>query len=216
MRRRAYGTLTTTVQLILQNQKIGDIVVVRCQGRIVAGVEISSLQLELDTLTRLMKKVVLQLAEVSFIDSAGLGALVRLLGVLRANGGDLKLCQLSPFLLQVLSVTNLLGIFPSYASEREAIQAFSEGPQSLEAASGASRTRIVCTDTSSDLLAYLSALLKRSGYEVFTTRQPSDAIMFVRVTVGGSEVVALRALFGDQSNSTIAVTKMSQSFGFRR
>jgi anti-sigma B factor antagonist len=177
-----YDTLTTSMQLTLQHQKIGDIVVVRCQGRIVVGAEISSLQLELEKLTQLTKDVVLQLGEVSFIDSVGLGALVRLFGVLRAKGGDLKLCELSPFLLQVLQVTNLLGIFPIYASETEAIQAFSEGPQSLEAASGASRKRIVCTDTSNDLLAYLSALLKRSGYEIFTTRQPSDAIMFVRVT----------------------------------
>src|ERR1700687_161442 len=169
------------MQLTLQNHKIGDIVVIRCQGRIVAGAEISSLQLELETLMRLSKKGVLQLEEVSFIDSAGLGALVRLFGVLRANDGDLMLCQLSPFLLQVLQVTNLLRIFPIYASESEAIQAFSEGPQSLEAASGASRTRIVCTDTSSDLLAYLSALLKRSSYEVFTTRYPSDAMMFLKV-----------------------------------
>jgi hypothetical protein len=129
-----------------------------------------------------IKKVVLQLEEVSFVDSAGLGALVRLFGVLRANGGELKLCQLSPFLLQVLQVTNLLRIFPIYASETEAIKAFSKGPQFFEETPGASKTRIVCADTSNDLLAYLSALLKRSGYEVFTTRQPSDAIMFVRVT----------------------------------
>jgi anti-sigma B factor antagonist len=176
------GSLATSMQLSLQNQRIGDVAVIRCQGRIVVGAEISSLQLELETLTRVTKKVVLQLEEVRYIDSGGLGALVRLFGVLQNAGGDLKLCQLPPFLLQVLQVTNLLGIFPSYASESEAIQAFSEGPQSLEAASGTSRTRIVCTDTSSDLLAYLSALLKRSGYEVFTTRQPSDAIMFVRVT----------------------------------
>ena len=170
------------MQLTLQKQKIGDIVVVRCRGRIVVGAEISSLQLELETLTRVTKSVVLRLEEISFIDSAGLGALVRLFGVLRANGGDLKLCQLSPFLLQVLQVTNLLRIFPIYASETEAIQAFSEGRQFLEETFGASRTRIVCADTSSDLLAYLSALLKRSGYEVFTTRNPSDAMMFVRVT----------------------------------
>jgi anti-anti-sigma factor len=177
-----YDTLTTSMQLTLENQKIGDVVVIRCQGRIVVGAEIRSLQLELETLTRVTKKVVLQLEEVSFIDSAGLGALVRLFGVLRAQGGDLKLCQLSPFLLQVLQVTNLLRIFPICASESEAIQAFSEGRQFLQETFGGSRTRIVCTDTSSDLLAYLSALLKRSGYEVFTTRQPSDAIMFVRVT----------------------------------
>ena len=170
------------MQLSLQNLKIGDVVVIRCQGRIVAGAEISSLQLELETLTRVTKDVVLQLEEISFIDSAGLGALVRLFGVLRANGGDLKLCQLPPFLLQVLQVTNLLRIFPIYASETEAIQAFSKGPQFLEETSGASRTRIVCADTSSDLLRYLGALLKRSGYEAFTTRHPSDAMLFVKAT----------------------------------
>jgi anti-sigma B factor antagonist len=170
------------MQLSLQNQRIGDVVVIRCQGRIVAGAEISSLQLELETLTRVSKDVVLQLEKISFIDSAGLGALVRLFGVLRANGGDLKLCQLSPFLLQVLEVTNLRRIFPIYASETEAIQAFSKGRQFLEETYAETRTRIVCSDTSHDLLAYLSALLKRSGYEVITTRNPSDAVMFVKVT----------------------------------
>ena len=170
------------MQLSLQNLKIGDVVVIRCQGRIVAGAEISSLQLELETLSRVTKDVVLQLEEISFIDSAGLGALVRLFGVLRANGGDLKLCQLSPFLLQVLQVTNLLRIFPIYASETEAIQAFSKGPQFREEIFAEARTRIVCADTSTDLLAYLGALLKRSGYEAFTTRHPSDAMLLVEAT----------------------------------
>jgi len=175
-------TVAASMDLSLQNQKIGDVVVIRCQGRIVVGAEISSLQLELEKLTHLTKKVVLQLGEVSFIDSVGLGALVRQFGVLRAKGGDLKLCQVSPFLLKVLQVTNLLRILPIYASEAEAIQAFSKGPQFHEETFGDSRTRIVCIDTSHDLLAYLSALLKRSGYEVITTRNPSDAQMFVRVT----------------------------------
>lgn len=168
------------MELSLQNQKIGDIVVIRCQGRIVVGAEISALQLELEKLTQLTKKVVLQLGEVSFIDSVGLGALVRQFGVLQAKGGDLKLCQVSPFLLKVLQVTNLLRIFHVYSSEAEAIQAFSKGPQFHEETFGDSRTRIVCIDPSHDLLAYLSALLKRSGYEVITTRNPSDALLFVR------------------------------------
>jgi anti-sigma B factor antagonist len=170
------------MELSLQNQKIGDVVVIRCQGRIVVGAEITSLQLELEKLTQLTKKVVLQLADVTFIDSVGLGALVRQFGVLRAKGGDLKLSQLSPFLLQVLQVTNLLRIFHIYPSEAQAIQSFSKGPQFHEETFGDSRTRIVCIDPSHDLLAYLSALLKRSGYDVITTRNPSDAQLFMRVT----------------------------------
>lgn len=170
------------MELSLQNQKIDDIVVIRCQGRIVVGAEIGLLQLQLEKLTQLTKKVVLQLGEVTFIDSVGLGALVRQFGVLRAKGGDLKLCQVSPFLLKVLQVTNLLRILPIYASEAEAIQAFAKGPQFQEETFGDSRTRIVCIDPSHDLLAYLSALLNRSGYEVITTRNPSDALLFLRVT----------------------------------
>ena len=133
-------TVAASMELSLQNQKIDDVVVIRCQGRIVVGAEISSLQLELEKLTQLTKKVVLQLGEVSFIDSVGLGALVRQFGVLRAKGGDLKLCQVSPFLLKVLQVTNLLRILPIYASEAEAIQAFSKGPQFHEETFGDSRT----------------------------------------------------------------------------
>jgi anti-sigma B factor antagonist len=169
--------------LTLQSEWFHDVVVVRCQGRIVLGPEITALQKEVEKQTELTKKVVLQLADVSFIDSAGLGALVRQFGVLRSHRGDLKLCQLSPFLQQVLQVTNLHRIFSLYESEQDAIRAFSKGPQSLDETIGGSRTRIVCIDTSQDLLAYVSALLKRSGYEVFTTRQPSDASLLVRVTI---------------------------------
>ena len=120
------------MQLILQSQNIEDVAVVRCQGRIVAGAEADALRRELENLTRVRKKVVLQLADVGFIDSAGLGALVRLFGVLQNAGGGLKLCQLSPFVLQVLQATNLLGVFRTYQSENEAIEAFSERPRSAE------------------------------------------------------------------------------------
>ena len=73
------------MQLSLQSQKIGDVVIVRCKGRITLGAEIAALQQELEKLTVLTKKVVLQLGEVSFLDSVGLGALVRQLNTLRAR-----------------------------------------------------------------------------------------------------------------------------------
>jgi anti-anti-sigma factor len=170
------------MQLTLQRQKVGDVLVVRCQGRIVAGEEIRSLQFGCEEVPRQACKVVLNLAEVSFIDSAGVGALVRLLGVMRAHGGDLKLCELSPFVARVLQITNLLGTLLSYASEQEAIQAFHEAPQFPKESSEPAKARIVCTDSSNDLLSYLSALLTRSGYEVFTTRHTSDAVTLALVT----------------------------------
>jgi len=132
------------MQLVLQSQNIEDVAVVRCQGRIVAGAEADALRRELENLTRVRKKVVLQLADVGFIDSAGLGALVRLFGVLQNAGGGLKLCQLSPFVLQVLQVTNLLYVFHTYSSENEAVEAFSERPRSAEETVRLRQTLDVC------------------------------------------------------------------------
>jgi len=178
------------MRLTLESQLVGkDVVVIRCRGRIVAGAEVEALEAELEKQTKIpgtdflaVKKVVLQLAEADFIDSSGLGNLVRLFGVLRAAGGGLKLCQLSPFVLRVLDVTNLVSLFLSYSTEREAIEAFLNTPRSSHEALESSKTKIVCVDTSGDLLAYVNALLKRSGYEVFTTRYLREAMTLVNAT----------------------------------
>jgi anti-anti-sigma factor len=170
------------VRLTLQTQLTDDVVVIRCQGRITYGAEVDALQVELEKQTELRKKVVLQLAEADYIDSSGLGALARQLGMLRAAGGDLKLCQLSPFALQVLEVTGLLTVLPTYSSEREAVEAFSVSGRSPQEALGSSKTRILCIDTSRDLLAYVTALLKRSGYDVLTSRYLAEAATLVNVT----------------------------------
>jgi anti-sigma B factor antagonist len=169
--------------LTLQSENVGHYVaVIRCHGRIVSGEEVSALQLEVEKVKRLRNKIVLQWAEVNYVDSAGLGALVRLFGVLRVGGGGLKLCQLSPFVHKVLKATNLLSAIPTYATEQQAVEAFSAGPAPVAAASGGPRTKIVCLDTSRDLLAYLKALLTAAGYEVLTARQTSDAKTLVTAT----------------------------------
>jgi anti-anti-sigma factor len=173
------------MQLALQSQKSGNVVVIRCQGRIVTGDEVRSLQQEIEKHTLETKKFVLHTAEVTYVDSGGLGALVRLAGVLRASRGDLKLCQLSPFVRQVLEATTLHKVFHTYASEKEAVDAFLEGPRSPAAPSSGSGAKVVCIDTSNDLLAYLNALLKRSGYEVLTTQNLSDAKTLVKATKPG-------------------------------
>jgi len=175
------------MSLILQSHNVEQVVVIRCQGRIVLGDEIHALQLEVGKLRHLKKRVVLHLAEVDYIDSAGLGALVRIFGQLRVGGGGLKLCQLSPFVLKVLQATHLLGTMPNYPSEQDAVEAFSEGFAPAEKTSSAPRAKIVCLDSSSDVLAYLKALLTRAGYEVFTAKQMSDARTFLVAT--GTRVV---------------------------
>jgi len=168
------------MHLVLESRTTKEVVVVKCRGRIVtSGEEARFLQSEVARLTELTKNMVLDFAEVTYLDSGGLGALVRMLGVLRAARGDLKLCQVPPFVVRILEVTHLSSVFQPYASEQDAIEAFSTRPPSAHETFEASRNRIVCLDSSLDLLAYLRVLLQRSGYDVFTTQYPSDAMTFV-------------------------------------
>ncbi len=112
------------MQLTLASHKSGNVAIIACSGRIVTGEETRALQFEVEKLTLGSKNVVLDLAGVAFIDSGGLGALVRLRGILRANHGDVKLCNTSPFVHKVLEATNLLQIFQTFNSEHDAIRAF--------------------------------------------------------------------------------------------
>lgn len=173
--------LTGVMQLVLQTQKMGNVAVIRCKGRLVTGEEVRALQQEFEKLAPAWKQIVLHMAEVNFIDSGGLGALVRVFGVLQNTGGHLRLCEVSPFVLQVLKATNLDRVFHLYVSETEAVGASAMRGPHTEDTSRVSRTSVVCIDTSSDLLAYVRVLLQRSGYDVFTTRHPTDASIFIRV-----------------------------------
>ncbi len=170
------------VNLVLQSEAVGKVVVIRCSGRIVTGEETRSLQQEIDRHTPVTKKIVLQMAEVKYVDSGGLGAMVRIAGALRSQHGDLMLCRISPFVRQVLEATGLLKVFPTFATEKEAVDAFLEGGRSHATTLAGQVGRILCVDTSADLLAYLSALLKRSGYEVITSKSVADAKMLVNAT----------------------------------
>jgi anti-sigma B factor antagonist len=175
------------MRLTLQSEVKDDVLVIRCKGRISFGTEVDALEAEVHKHTKIagtdyliVKQVVIQLAETDYVDSSGLGALIRLLGVFRAAGGGLKLCQLSPPVAKVIKLTNLEILFHPYSTEAHAIAAFSSGHRTPGDSLGSSKTRIVCVDPSRNLLASLYALLKRSGYEVFTTPSPGDAATLVR------------------------------------
>jgi len=175
------------MKLTLESHVKDDVLVIRCKGRISFGKEVEALEAEVHKHTKIegtevfiVKQVVIHLADAEYLDSSGLGALIRMLGILQAAGGGLKLCQLSPTVAKVMEVTNLSSLFHPYSTEAHAIAAFSHGHRPHGESLGSSKTRIVCIDPSSNLLAGLSALLTRSGYEVFTTRHVGDASTLVR------------------------------------
>jgi anti-sigma B factor antagonist len=182
----------------LESRLIGDVVVIRCQGSIVLGAASNALQAELDKQTKLRKRVVLQLAGTEYIDSSGMGVLVRLFGALQSVGGDVKLCQVSPSVLRVLQATNLVRLFLMYGSESEAIEAFSRAPRFAPERSASTGARILCVDPSRDLLAYVNALLKGSGYEVTATQFLREVTTLVKalkpsVVICGTGMMALPA-----------------------
>jgi anti-sigma B factor antagonist len=71
------------------------------------------------------KKIILNLAEVPYIDSAGLGEIVRTYTTVSRQGGSLKLLSLTKRITDLLAITKLLTVFETYESENDAVQSFS-------------------------------------------------------------------------------------------
>jgi anti-sigma B factor antagonist len=70
------------------------------------------------------KKLVLNLAEVPYIDSAGLGEIVRTYTTVSRQGGSLKLLSLTKRITDLLSITKLLTVFETFESEQDAVKSF--------------------------------------------------------------------------------------------
>lgn len=113
------------MQLKLTTRKLNDgIVVVDCAGRIVFGEETSELRDQVKALISEGSRVVLNLGEVSYIDSGGLGTLVALYTSARNAGGAIKLARLTRRVGDLLQVTKLLTVFEVYETEEEAVDSF--------------------------------------------------------------------------------------------
>jgi anti-sigma B factor antagonist len=169
------------VRLSLQTRDVGRVTIVQCNGRIVAGGESESLRAHVAWLLRDRKAIVLHLGEVGFIDSSGLGTIVRTLTSTRQVHGDLKLCNVPDHVRKVLELSHLTKIFDTHESEENAVAAFYQQHRRGEAAAASGRS-VLCVDCNIDVLAYLRELLRNSGYDVHTTTRMGDALTLMRVT----------------------------------
>ena len=70
------------------------------------------------------KKLVLNLADVPYIDSAGLGEIVRTFTTVSRQGGSLKLLSLTKRITDLLAITKLLTVFETHDNEADAIRSF--------------------------------------------------------------------------------------------
>ena len=96
--------------LTLEVDRNEDGALVRCSGKLVAGVT-AVLVSEVGQLIPGRKRIVLDLTNLTHMDSMGLGALVRLYVSAKAAGCDLRLINLGPRIRQLLSLTNLVTVF---------------------------------------------------------------------------------------------------------
>ena len=195
------------MSLALQRRRVGDIVVIKCIGRIVFGDEIAELQQQVYDRVAEDPNIILNLAEVDFIDSSGLGLLVRFLNRTRFAHGDLKLCAVPARIDEVLRITRLKATFDSFESEADAIAAFYE-----RAKSGGTpdrfRSDILCVDKSADVLAYVCEVLRQAGYGVLTSDNLPDALMLLKATppkvvVIGAELRAARGTWTADTFNTL-------------
>jgi anti-sigma B factor antagonist len=114
------------MQLKLSSKAKDGILIVDCSGRIVFGEESSLLREKIKKALVESNRIVLNLGEVSYIDSGGLGTLVALRTSAQNAGGTIKLANLTKRVGDLLQVTKLLTVFDVYDSEAEAIQSFPE------------------------------------------------------------------------------------------
>ena len=113
--------------LKLTNQEIDGVTVVTLDGRIVLGEETNKLRESVKGLvSQGKKKVVLDMKNVTMIDSSGLGALVAAYSSAKSGGVSLRLCNLGAHFNQLLQITKLLTVFEVSRTQEEAVRSFSK------------------------------------------------------------------------------------------
>ncbi len=112
--------------LAITEAAAGDVTILTLTGRLVIEDDDTPLGPAIDTLLAQGRlKLVLDLREVFYIDSAGLGLLVSRFVRARRRGGDLRLVALTARSTHLFSITNLAAVFNVFESEAEAIQSYS-------------------------------------------------------------------------------------------
>jgi len=110
----------------IEERSTGDVVILDLKGKMTLGEGDELLKDKINSLLHQGKRsVVLNLADVPYIDSAGLGELVRTYTSLSRQGGTLKLLNLTKRITDLLSITKLLTVFETHDTEADAVRSFS-------------------------------------------------------------------------------------------
>ena len=107
------------------SRDVADVTVIDMEGRITLG-EGSALLRDLvrENLGKRRKKIVMNLAGITYIDSTGLGELVSGYRLMKSEGGELKLLNLNKKVSDLLQITKLYTVFDIHSQESQAIASF--------------------------------------------------------------------------------------------
>ena len=114
------------MNLKLSTRQSDGITIVDCNGRIVFGEEAAALRELVKEIIPKSPRIVLNLKDVTYIDSGGLGMLVGLYTSAHTATGDVKLANLTQRVNQLLQVTKLLTVFEVHGSVEDAVKSFSK------------------------------------------------------------------------------------------
>src|SRR5919206_4519212 len=113
------------VSVKLNTRQVGDVSVVDVAGRITLGEGSSALRDALrDMINKNQKKILLNLGEVNYIDSSGIGELVSGFTTVTNQGGRLKLVNLTKRVKDLLQITKLYTVFEVFDDEAQAVRSF--------------------------------------------------------------------------------------------
>jgi anti-sigma B factor antagonist len=109
----------------IEERVVDDVTVLDLKGKMTLGEGDELLKDKINSLvSQGHKKIILNLEAVPYIDSAGLGEIVRTYTSISRQGGKLKLLNVSKRIQDLLVITKLITIFDSYEEEKEAVQSF--------------------------------------------------------------------------------------------
>ena len=109
----------------IDQRNVGEIVILDLKGKITLGEGDELLKDKINSLLQQEKKqLLLNLENVPYIDSAGLGEIVRTYTTVSRQGGKLKLLNLTKRIQDLLAITKLLTVFETYDSENDAVRSF--------------------------------------------------------------------------------------------
>jgi anti-sigma B factor antagonist len=114
----------------IEERSVGGVLVLDLKGKITLGEGDELLREKVTALVNQgHKKIILNLADVPYVDSAGLGEVVRTYTTVSRLGGSLKLLNLTKRISDLLSITKLLTVFEVFESENDAVRSFTASAQ---------------------------------------------------------------------------------------